>query len=515
MHLYLDGLGTAASVGRVDFVLDHNATTRWRGYASNADDRSLPGGGSALTAANRNDLDYSFAAHTNQLAVRVTADTDPAVGRILGDGAYAKFWAKDYAGVTAVNIGISVESDGFVYPARRVTLRVPLDTDGDLIADLWERDAVQAWNTQYAGAHPIPPADELSFFDRATDEFAGGERRDPDGPGILQNQNSIGDSLTVLYEYRGVVVDGGGENAGGAGGHPGGHLRLNPARKEILVEVDQNAMPAPAVPATRETIVGWMNGVANAYAAPGDYTEGAASGAGIWVYYIVDNLATPRATFAGAFGPWINFQNALGVYVANQRHPDLAEKFMHIQLVEGYAGTAIRPGETVARAVAGAGWSTFHGLEHVNLWGVTAMSNRAGHGPDPEDPADTTPRQRWWTEIFPPQPGVPPALTPFNTLMRNIIVHELSHPYASGLTAATGGHLRDTNGDGAGNQLADFPLVLFAYDQQPPPPGYTFQDANNRNVIFGPTVPDSDLGLLSIYDLRNANSIREGQASWE
>ena len=46
------------------------------------------------------------------------------------------------------------------------------------------------------------------------------------------------DSLSVLQEYRGFILDSGSFDGAGQGG---GHTRLSPAYKELLVETDMMA----------------------------------------------------------------------------------------------------------------------------------------------------------------------------------------------------------------------------------------------------------------------------------
>ena len=56
-----------------------------------------------------------------------------------------------------------------------------------------------------------------------------------DGLWVLPEHKTAGDSLIVRQEYRGFVVDGGGYDWNGRNPHPGGHTRLSPVFKELLV----------------------------------------------------------------------------------------------------------------------------------------------------------------------------------------------------------------------------------------------------------------------------------------
>jgi hypothetical protein len=114
---------------------------------------------------------------------------------------------------------------------------VPLDTDNDGIADTWERAAVGQWENQYR--ERVQPANVLSWFD-PLDAFGSpmdDEQADPDGPGPLVAQKTEGDHIPVFDEYRGFILNGGGFD-GTKMKSTGGHLRLSPARKEALIEVD-------------------------------------------------------------------------------------------------------------------------------------------------------------------------------------------------------------------------------------------------------------------------------------
>ena len=100
---------------------------------------------------------------------------------------------------------------------------VPKDTDKDGLADKWENDMRAAWQTQYGQA---PDPDTLAFFDKTSDK----EDKNPDGNGDIPAHATHKDGLEALEEYRGYK-----------GIDPTDAtkvVRLSPARKELLIEVD-------------------------------------------------------------------------------------------------------------------------------------------------------------------------------------------------------------------------------------------------------------------------------------
>jgi hypothetical protein len=287
MKLIVDGIGTDTSeVTKVEFVITH--TSSHSGYASNRSDPTIQHGLS--------DDDYSFHLWGDKSSLIIdrssTEVIDPIVGRIGGmmesTKTWINFYAKDYGGAATVVARIYVRDGAGERVARTLTLKVPKDDDNDGLADKWEIAMAARWSNQY-GTSPFTDAQALALFDaRPTwwGTIQDDELEDPDGPwplGLrpLVAQKEKGDAHTVLEEYRGYILDGGGLDGGAANGHPGGHIRLDPARKEILVEVDRGAV-------VRNIPAGGLAGVLNL--ASKVFNNGD-RGAGISMYYLFDEVA--------------------------------------------------------------------------------------------------------------------------------------------------------------------------------------------------------------------------------
>ncbi len=142
--------------------------------------------------------------------------------------------AKDYGGWAKVKVSGKIGTQLF----KLLTFSVPFSKDGDKISDRWEKAKVADWNRQFGVQEPA----DHRFFAAADDK----ELSDSDGANVDGNTTrdmpanaAPGDSLSVFQEYRGMVLDGGGHDWAGANGHSGGHARLNPAYKELLIEADR------------------------------------------------------------------------------------------------------------------------------------------------------------------------------------------------------------------------------------------------------------------------------------
>jgi hypothetical protein len=190
------------------------------GYCSNKSDDAVEGEG--------NEKDYSFAA-ANDGEGTVTVPIRVVRG---GRKGIADFFCKDYGAYCEVRAELlRREDDPGPVVAAPNPLKIPQDESGDRIADRYQDEQIARWKEQYGEDK------DRAFFAPDTDN----EKEDPDkeGEGFLKHkEGSQGDKLTVLEEYRGFVLDGGGFDTNGRGGHSGGHLRLDAARKEILCEID-------------------------------------------------------------------------------------------------------------------------------------------------------------------------------------------------------------------------------------------------------------------------------------
>ncbi len=188
---------------------------------------------------------------------------------------FAVIFYKDYGGKAVVRVDVKL--DGAV--VFQYNLGIPIDVDDDGISDKWEREQVASWNTQFGESQ----TEDFQFFAAEDDK----EKQDPDAAGNtdggtnMPNHKTEGDSLTVLQEYRGFILDGG-------AGHGGGHKRLSPSKKGLLVEVDIMAgvtnMPSEA------GIRGIMGTVSSGF---GNLT----TGAGVDLYYVIDETAATHEVF--------------------------------------------------------------------------------------------------------------------------------------------------------------------------------------------------------------------------
>ena len=199
-------------------------------------------------------------------------------GEMEANRTWVNFYCKDYGGVARLEARVY----GRATPdaPETLALSVPVDDDQDGLADKWEIEMGRRWTAQY----------DLGMMGRAAakEKFNNGfdsELADPDkegtGPqGPLSPQAEEGDAHTVKEEYRGYILDGGGLDGAGANAFTGGHIRLDPARKEILLEVDRAAV-LNNVPGNDLKPI--LNGASGVF-------SNATRGAGIYMYWLMDDL---------------------------------------------------------------------------------------------------------------------------------------------------------------------------------------------------------------------------------
>jgi hypothetical protein len=266
INLVVEGLGTKSDVDEIIFKIAE--VTSHPGYAENAGHRSVDDPGKKQ--------DYSLDADADAERAIVT----PAMANMQAGRTWVSLYAKDY-GAWATFV-VSVRRGNRSDDIHRFT--VPADADGDKLADRWERLMVDAWNRQYNSQVPR----SLVFYDPADKTKVDAEHQDPDGlTGRLFAHATPGDHIPIQVEYRGFILDGGGD--GGPKQHGGGHLRLSPARKEILLEVDH----APA-----QSLTNLPPGGISAYL---DHTAqvwgNQFTGAGVAVYYLIEDTELPAPPF--------------------------------------------------------------------------------------------------------------------------------------------------------------------------------------------------------------------------
>jgi hypothetical protein len=278
-------------------------------------------------------------------------------------------------------------------------------------------------------------------------------------PTVNEQHATAGDGRSVLDEYRGYILDGGGYDWDGNPTinayvvYEGGHIRLNPAYKELLVEVDAMTgianLPA-AEPDRRNTIKGWMNVVARGVSQRVD-------GAGFRMFYVLDDLATPfRASFPAMDGP-----GSLQEYTTQQWSlgngtqgggfdTNSTYHFTHLQLVSRLSAP---PNDW------GTAGQTFPTSTHQTTYAVD--TGYAYCGPGADGILGTGDDVGWW--------GHPVT---FNMYSASYISHELHHTYAwnCGDDFPTGGHINDPNGDGFANEdgnhghASDYDYIFYNYN---------------------------------------------------
>ena len=307
MKLMVEGLGAGMGLSDVGFRILGDVT-RHEGYAVNASSAAVEGAGKTD--------DFSFLASADRREADSTQAT-PAEARVqMGEGkTTVPFWAKDYGGWARIQVWGAMLGNSFLM----YEFTVPLDSDGDKIADKWERDMDAAWLQQYGAAHQAAAGTYL--FGPGEDA----ELRDPDGAGNsdggadMPDHHAEGDSLTVAQEYRGFILDGGGHDWNGENAHTGGHARLSPVYKELMAETDIMA-GCPHMPTLADLKDKVLNKVAKGFS---DKSEGA----GIRFYWVIDETAAaPHTVFGSAV--------AMAGWAAPPRRNTLLREFVHLMFVD-------------------------------------------------------------------------------------------------------------------------------------------------------------------------------------
>ncbi|WP_165073867.1 fibronectin type III domain-containing protein [Paludisphaera rhizosphaerae] len=418
MSIIADGVGAGMGIDSVQFSL---TTTSHLGYAGNAgltDPAFGPGG------ANNND--FSFLQSTNGIS---------AMGVMAQRLTSVDFWAKDYGGAAVVKVEFM--SGGRVI--LTVNLRVPLDMDSDGISDAWERQKVQEWNVQYGTSHPV----DVTVFSNGDDS----ELQDPDGgTGILSfsygpamgNQAAVGDGKTVFQEYRGYIFDGGGYDWNGTNNlNASGHTRLNPAFKELLVEVDAMA----GIAHLPTDIRSWMNTVSWGMSQ-------AVDGAGIRMFYVLDDLATTFSTLPSPA--------SLVAYDQANANADMPyPTFRHLQLVSRFGFT---PQGGLSTRVEGSNYAVDFGFDFANYYSISTDISAAA-----------------------------------------FISHELAHiiTYNGGNDGA--GHFNDPNGDGTSADADDQTRVNWNYFYNYPSRLLTVEmNSASTSITLDSTAGLTTAGLIRI-----------------
>lgn len=296
LHAMFNGLGASVGISRVAASL--TSVSAHEGYAENMPD---PGDG---TLGDMDDV--SFSSSENKTLTDTNDD-----GAVINDKSWINFFVRDYAATSNFNAWI-YDSNGQLRANH--TRQVVRDRDGDGLQDKWEVNAVAEYTAQTGITFTVAPLTVFSGgSDNPTNELADPDGANADGGRDLVAHKSAGDSLSVFQEYRGFVLDGGGFDDAGQNGHAGGHKRLSPAFKELLVEVD--AMPKASVAnmPTAAELRTVMEGVSKGYSDRNN-------GAGIRVYWVVDEPSATYQPLASGASEWAR----------DHRNTEQLSEFLHL-----------------------------------------------------------------------------------------------------------------------------------------------------------------------------------------
>jgi hypothetical protein len=410
MKLIAEGLGSEAGISRVWFRMNGLDVSSHLGYASNTPATAVPG-----------NFDYSF---------------DPALDVLDADGIIAEgrtwvdFYARDYGGSAIVEV--YVEGSGWG-PRFLYALDVPADSDGDGIADRWEREMGALWNLQFGDSYPINPAFFVPWQDN--------ERVDPDGANMdgfhdMPEHRVSGDGKTVFQEYRGYIV------SGGEKGFTGGHVRLEPHYKELLVEMDvmglRDEPPAPPWMPTDAQLSALMGTIATRY-------NHLRHGSGVKLYWVEDEMWGFRS-------PYMAFPTiaVAELYLLARKNP-LLTGFVPLL----FADVLFAPPGVLGVAPPRGGSIVFLGA--LGTW----------------------------------------AAAPGNTFTLNdaiqwTVAHELTHnlvelPPGGKPGWAEGEHVRDGNGNGVADEILDKAVVLYPWSNNFNAGRIYFVDIIRRELSFWTT----------------------------
>ncbi len=217
LELTLPHLGAAPGVSRVELEL--SGVSQLEGWCVNG----------RFASGSQTGDDFSFAPAYDLRAITVLPEVQYShanARQILASFAHLQLFCKDTGGRCVLTATPYDGDDNAMLP---VTVAIPLDMNGNGIADAWERDKVTQHNSVYQSASiiwsPALYADPLG-----DDEPAALGVRRTDG---TYSHADTGDGLSVMDEYRGYVLDGGADFTSTR------HVRLSPALKELLVQVNE------------------------------------------------------------------------------------------------------------------------------------------------------------------------------------------------------------------------------------------------------------------------------------
>jgi len=217
LGLTLPHLGTASGVSRVELAL--SGVSQLEGWCVNG----------RFASGSQTGDDFSFAPDYDLRAITVLPEVQYSHAnalQILASFAHLQLFCKDTGGRCVLTATPYDGDDNAMLP---VTVAIPLDGNGNGIADAWEGDKVTQHNTIYPSA-PVTWSPALYADPLGDDEPAAlGVRRTD----VTYSHADTGDGLSVMDEYRGYVLD------GGAYFTSTRHVRFSPALKELLVQVNE------------------------------------------------------------------------------------------------------------------------------------------------------------------------------------------------------------------------------------------------------------------------------------
>jgi SdrD B-like domain len=377
LHAIFNGLGTGDGVGKVYASL--SSVSSEKGYTGNVADE-LDGIFSTK--------DISF--HPSKQKDKTDTNDD---GGVDADKAWIDFFVRDYGAIGNLNAWVYDTNKRVRGTSSKQVVR---DVDNDYLQDGWEESSVKEFTDQAGFAFTVPDLAVFSGYTNPTDELQDVDQNNTDGGRDLGKHKTQGDSLTAWQEYRGFILDGGGYDGAGNNGHAGGHKRLSPAFKELLIEVD--AMPKANV-AKMPTAAELKTVMETASKGFSNQTNGA----GIRLYWVVDEPVSTYALITSTSDATTYAQaHRNSTHLSEFVHLILSSEFQHKQDLtgitynkQGYSGgcfvfpDAISTMNPVASFLEHIASTASHELTHaiIEAKGKPGFASDEEHETNP-DPAD-------------------------------------------------------------------------------------------------------------------------------
>jgi len=431
VRLILDGFSSDDELGfGADDVLqkvtfDIIDVTSYAGFSGNTSDPAIEGPG--------REQDVSFSNTQDLKQFVVSPETTAAEGgKFETDRVWANLWIKDYGAFAKVRATLDYGGGR----TQQMILTIPESIEEapeqeiDKISDQWERDQWEVYKSVFG----LNGDFSTNIFTAELDA----ELADPDGNGPATTHKAGGDGLSVLQEYRGFILDGG--FGASDDDDQGQHIRISPAHKELLVEVDsmQNVPwfgagqpendDGEAVQ-DNELVTKAMNQASQGF-----------TGANIRMYYVLDQLDI------GAQNNTERQERSL-LDGGGRRNPALAGEFVHLILAQRRINEPSKKGSTVE--------------DRGSIVYVDALMDN-----------QPFPTQREKT------------VTLFVSLVSHTIAHELTHTIIDESSDGFDehGHVPDGDEDGMNDEIKDDGKFLMAT-----PEGQSLYEPNWTKIIFSDT----------------------------